>query len=91
MSKILSSTLIDNTLWNIKYFLMTHYGTADSERDIAPLAWYVVTGRASREFLHLLVDAKPYMIGRRLHQGGSYDEVIHRIQNFLGYQDSTNT
>lgn len=51
---------------------------------LAPLSYYIHTGRASTEFLHKLVDAKPFMIARALMKGGSYDEAISRVKNYLG-------
>jgi len=56
---------------------------------LAPLSHYVGTGRASSEFLHLLVDAKPFMIARVLMKdnGGTYDEAIGRVKEYLGYDN----
>jgi len=85
----LSRTLIESVIWNIKLYLMNRYGISQAESDLAPLAWYVGTGRASREFLLLLARAKPYMVGRRLHEGGSYDEAIARVKAYLNTKAET--
>ncbi len=59
----------------------------DADRAIAPLEWYVKTGRASSAFLRLLVGAKPYMIGRKLWNNGNLGtdtEAVQRVQKYLG-------
>lgn len=79
----LSRALIESVVWNIKLYLMNKYGISQAESDLAPLSWYIGTGRASREFLLLLARVKPYMIGRKLHEGGSYNEAIDRVKAYL--------
>jgi len=74
---------IDAGLWKIKLFMMKKYGTDCAYRDFAPLEWYVSTGRASTFFLRKLFEYKPYMIARKLHEGGSYDEVLQRIKKYI--------
>lgn len=76
---------VDNFLWSIQHCLMLKYGTDASCAEMAPLEWYISTGRASCEFLRLLVSAKPFMLARKLHQGGSYDEALTRIKKYIGY------
>ena len=79
----ISRTLIDNYIWNVKLYMMKHYGCDNADCEIDPLAWYINTGRASVDFLGRLVTKKPYMIGRLLHKGGSYDETIKRIREYI--------
>ena len=62
---------------------MRKYGCEAAERDMEPLHWYINTGRASTQFLGLMSIRKPYMIGRKLHEGGSYDEVINRVKQYV--------
>lgn len=76
---------VDAGLWAIRYYLMQRYGVDESARDIAPLSWYIHTGRATPDFIRAVFIAKPYMIGRKLHMGGTYDEVINRIKDYTGY------
>ena len=87
----LSRYLIERSLWTIQYCLMRRYGVTVSEIEIAPLCHYVYSGRASAYFLHHLLAAKPYMIARKLHEGGSDDEIIARVKAYLrdhtGYSD----
>lgn len=81
--KRISATTIDDTLWNIQKYLMSRYGCTESEKDMDALRYYVNTGRASNEFLRALVNAKPFMIGRLLHKGGTVDETIDRVKTYL--------
>lgn len=83
----ISWTLIDQQLWAVKKYLMPRVGVDQAAQDVAPLNWYIGTGRASVDFLRAFVQAKPYMIGRKLHQGGSYDEAIRRVKKYLGISE----
>jgi hypothetical protein len=74
-------------LWVLEAQLRKRYGIDQAERDLAPLAWYINTGRASTDFIKLLSQAKPFMVARRLHDGGSYDEVIRRVKRYIGYEE----
>ena len=79
-----SQTVIDSGLWHIYRYAMNHYGTHAADFDTAPLYWYIHTGRASGDFLLKVFNAKPFMIARKLHEGGSYDEAIARIKKYVG-------
>lgn len=81
----ISKTTIDVCLWGIERYLMSKYGISQAQRDMSPLLWYVNTGRASIDFIRKLMQAKPYMIGRKLHAGGSYDEAIKRVSSYIRY------
>ena len=83
----LSSTTIETGLWHIQRHLIDKYGIDQAERDMAPLQWYISTGRASMQFLHALLDAKQFMVARKLHEGGSDQEVIDRIRHYLRLDD----
>ena len=83
---MISATSIDNTLWAIESWLMTRYGVSAARREISPLRWYVNTGRASTSFLEALSACQPYLVARRLHQGGSDEEIIKRIKKLLKYE-----
>lgn len=74
---------VDNYLWEVRRRLMHKYGTNESYIDVAPLAWYIGTGRASTDFLRALLSCKPFMIARKLHEGGSYEEVIRRVNEYI--------
>ena len=76
---------IDNCLWKIQRVLMTKYGCTAADREIAPLIWYINTGRASVPFLEKLIGAKPFMVARKLHMGGSDAEIIDRVKAYIGF------
>ena len=78
---------IDTCIWNIKKVLMEKYGTMAADREIAPLVWYIETGRASTPFLEKLLSAKAFMIARRLHAGGSDMEIIARVKACVGFAE----
>lgn len=77
---------IDGCIWNIKKVLMEKYGTMAADREIAPLVWYIETGRASTPFLEKLIAKKPYIVARRLHAGGSDMEIIARVKVCIGFK-----
>lgn len=74
---------IEDHIWRVYRYLMQKYGTKRAEIDIYPLRWYIHTGRASGAYLRAFLKAKPYMIGRKLHQGGSHDEAIARANEYI--------
>lgn len=78
-----NATTIETGLWAIERYLIKHYGVDQASRDMAPLVWYVKTGRASCDYLHALLSAKPFVIARALHKGGSYEEALARVSSKL--------
>lgn len=83
----ISRTLIDSYLWRVQKSIMDKRGVDESYRLMDPLLWYVNTGRASVVFLGKLIERKPYMIARILMKGGSHDDVIRAIKNYIGYRE----
>lgn len=83
----ISPVAVETGLWHIQRNLMQKHGVDQSYQDIAPLAWYISTGRASCDFIRAVLTAKPFMIARKLHMSGTYDEVIQRIKDYIGYAD----
>lgn len=91
---LINANNLDNYLYDVGQ-VINHYNNVSGEyerfRDwrsgidyyLAPLTHYVQTCRASTEFLHKLVDAKPFMIARVLMKGGSYNEAIDRVKAYL--------
>ena len=77
---------IDECIWKIQKCLMEKYGTMAADREIAPLVWYIETGRASTPFLEKLLSAKAFMVARRLHAGGSDMEIIARVKACIGFK-----
>lgn len=84
----MSRTMIDTMLWHIQREIMLRHGVADSDRDMAPLNWYISTGRACAEFLERLIMARPVLVARDLHKGGSYEDAINRICKRIGFARS---
>lgn len=82
----ISNTLIDNFLYAIYSYLSGQYGWRVAEQDMYPLKWYINSGRATTAFLGKMVSKKPYMIGRKLHQGGSYEDAVNRVCSYIGYK-----
>lgn len=78
---------VETGLWHIERHLIHKYGTAEAGKDMAPLRWYIDTGRASCDFIRALLSAKPWMVARRLHDGGSYDDVLARVKKYIGWED----
>lgn len=72
-----------NALWNIEKYMMQKYGVDAAQREIDPLKWYIYTGRAPLAFLYGIEAARPFMIARILHKGGSYNEALDRIKAYL--------
>lgn len=80
-----NATSVNTALWHIERELMDRYGIDTAAREIAPLRWYIDTGRASTEFLYRLINkSKPFMVARKLHVGGTDEEIIKRIKSYLG-------
>ncbi len=80
----INATSIETGLWHIQREMLTRWGCDTAEREIAPLKWYINTGRASTAFLKKLFVAKPFMVARKLHMGGSDEEIIKRIRKYIG-------
>lgn len=87
MDFIVTATSIETLLWHIQRELMQRHGVDAASREIAPLRWYVQTGRASVDFIKALAHKSPCMVARRLHKGGSDAEVIQRVKDYIGYKE----
>ena len=74
---------LDEKMHNIRMYLWKKCGSLQGDNYFYPLEWYVSTGRASREFLKKLMDSKPFIIGRILAKGGSYEEAIANVKRKL--------
>lgn len=83
----ISSTATDACLRQIEKTLIDKYGCDVAAREMEPLRWYIDTGRASTDFLRRLYKAKPFMVGRKLHSGGSDRDVIDRVRKYIGKGD----
>lgn len=82
---MVSATTIDSYLWSVRTWLWKKCGSVDDgNRAVYPLVWYIDTGRASGEFLRLLLSHKPYVVGQSLMGGGSDEEAISRVKSRIG-------
>lgn len=79
----ISATRIDNKVWDIKYGLIRKHGVDEADRLTAPLEWYINTGRASAGFLGKLIEAKTEAVVKLLDMGGTTEEAIDNIKNYL--------
>lgn len=80
---------VENAMWRIQMDLMRRHGLSfdRAAQLMGPLHWWVHTGRASTDFLHGLIVAKPFVISRRLIAGGSDEEIIKQIKKVIGCKD----
>ena len=74
---------IEEHIWKVYRYLSSKYGTKMADIEIYPLTWYIHTGRASTAYLRAFLSTKPYMIGRKLHMGGSHDEALARVNEYI--------
>lgn len=82
---------IDNVLFDIKAKLWKSHTTAEADKILYPLQWYIYTGRASGEFERMLSGAterQKSTIARRLerHYLGSYEDAVNSVCKYLGYE-----
>lgn len=84
---VVSAGSIETLLWHIQRELMQRHGVAAAAREISPLRWYIDTGRATISFIKALAHKSPCMVARRLHKGGSTEEVIQRVKDYIGYKE----
>ena len=84
MKYTLSSTGIDNYLYEVLHYLMERHGVDAAYRMISPLQWYLNTGRGSVQFLHKMLNTKAFVIARILAKGGSDAEIMDAIKRRVG-------
>lgn len=82
-SVVIGRESIECGLWTIERYLIGKYGCTIAAHDVEPLKWYVTTGRASGYYLRHLLACKPFMIARLCHKGGSYDQILDRIEQYM--------
>lgn len=77
---------VENKIWEIQMWLVQHerWTLDTAQRFVAPLWWYVQTGRASAGFLKALVTAKTFVVGRVLVKQNSafanYDDTVAALR-----------
>lgn len=80
---VISATAIGNKVWDIRYGLIKKYGVDEADRLIAPLEWYINTGRASAPFLRKMLDSKTAGLVKILEKDGSTEKIIKSIKEYL--------
>ena len=81
----ISPTNVDAFLWTVTLAVQKYCACSISTAEslTGDLEWYIRTGRATPEFLRKLVRSKPFMIARRIAHGGSTDEGVARIKDYV--------
>lgn len=74
---------IDGKIWEIQMYLNKTMSFDEADRAVYPLRWWIYTDRASVTFLKALLSAKTFMIARKLAKGGSVDDCVNRIREYL--------
>jgi hypothetical protein len=77
-------------IYCIKSKLYKKYSIAESEKYISPLVYYISTGRASTEFLRILINLterqKSTIANRLVKNYGNDKEAIDSICQYIGYE-----
>ena len=76
---------VDEKVWEVQMYFVNHYNATldQSSVYVNPLAWWIYTGRASAPMLKAFLNAKTFMIARRLYGPGSHDECLKRVTDYL--------
>ena len=85
-TNLITCNTIDEYLWKVERYLMKKYGVDQASRDADPLKWYIRTGRACPAWIRQLMEKIPYNVAKILHKGGSYEDAIERVHNYIGWQ-----
>lgn len=88
--KNISLSAIDDTIYSIKSKLCKKYTIADSDRYMSSLVYYISTGRASTEFLKILVNLterqKSTVANKLVKNYGNDKAAIDSICQYIGYE-----
>ena len=81
--KTVSANNIDNAIYEIKSKMYKKYSVDESERFISPLIYYTSTGRASTDFLRILVNLterqKSTIANKLIKNYGNTENAINSI------------
>lgn len=87
--KTVSANNIDNAIYEIKSKMYKKYSVDESERFISPLIYYVNTGRASTDFLRILVNLterqKSTIANKLIKNHGNTENAINSICKYVGF------
>lgn len=88
--KTVSVNAIDDMLYSIKSKMCRNHTIAESERYISPLVYYISTGRASTDFLKILINLterqKSTIANRLVKNYGNDKMAIDSICQYVGYE-----
>lgn len=88
--KTVSTNTIDDMIYSIKSKMCRNHTIAESEKYISPLVYYISTGRASTEFLRILINLterqKSTIANRLVKNYGNDKEAIESICQYIGYE-----
>ena len=89
----ISYTNIDAFMWELTTTMqrVCTCSISTAESLVEPLDWYIKTGRASTLFLHKLIKSKPFMIARKISHGGSTEEVVQKIKDYVNSIEYSNS
>lgn len=76
-------TKAERILLKIELKLMMKHGVDETARLLDPLKWYIVTARASVDFIRRLGAEEPEVIAHLLEQEGSVEDTVNRIKAHL--------
>jgi len=86
----MSYTKIDNALWEIRQRIQSKTGsTAQTDRALSPLVWYISTGRAPTDFLRLLVNCTNRQfttIASRLMKAETDEAAISSVCTYIRFK-----
>ena len=81
---------IDNAVHDIKTKMYKKYSVDDAERYIAPLIYYINTGRASTDFLRILVNLterqKSTIANKLIKNYNNTENAINSICKYVGFK-----
>ncbi len=79
-------SLVDSMIYNIHMYLMKKYNLRVADEDIEPLFWYFRTFKPTDALKWKLVNIKPHLIARKLHEYRGQDRyaVMHTVLNHFG-------
>ena len=87
--KTVSANNIDSAIYEIKSKMYKKHSINESERFISPLIYYINTGRASTEFLKILVNLterqKSTIANKLVKNYGNTENAINSICQYIGF------
>lgn len=87
--RIVSANNIDNAIYEIKSKMHKKHSIDESEKFISPLNYYINTGRASTDFLRILVNLterqKTTVANKLVKNYGNTENAIDSVCQYVGF------